>query len=186
MKILAEWASFNKTDTFIKGVNMKDVCIDLATERDLNGILALQSVNQLSNGGSLSAFVPHAQLILMMDALPQIVVRRNGLVVGFLLSSTVEMCEDISILQSMLEAYPERAHDAYVYGPICIAASERGKGLAQEMYTRLRCLLSGREGVLFIRSDNESSLRAHRKMGMREVSHFDFAGIDHTVLSYIG
>ncbi|KXW56439.1 hypothetical protein LHV13_04210 [Ferrovum sp. PN-J185] len=162
------------------------VKIDVATEHDLNGILALQSVNHFSNGGSLSAFIPHPQLILMMEALPQIVARQNGLVIGFLLSSTVEMCKDIPILQSMLEAYPERTHDAYAYGPICIAASERGKGLAQEMYTRLRCLLPGREGVLFIRSDNESSLRAHRKMGMREVSHFDFAGIDHTVLSYIG
>ncbi len=94
--------------------------------------MALQSVNHFSNVGSLSALISHAQLILMMDALPQIVARRNGLVVGFLFSSTVEMCGDIPVLQSMLKAYPERTHDAYAYGPICVVASERGKGLAQD------------------------------------------------------
>ncbi|WP_267865440.1 hypothetical protein [Ferrovum sp. PN-J185] len=42
------------------------------------------------------------------------------------------MCGDIPVLQSMLKAYPERTHDAYAYGPICVVASERGKGLAQD------------------------------------------------------
>ncbi|KXW56433.1 hypothetical protein LHV13_04170 [Ferrovum sp. PN-J185] len=59
---------------------MKEVCKDVATVNDLDGISALQSLNQLSNGGSLSAFIPHPQLILMMEALPQIVARQNRLV----------------------------------------------------------------------------------------------------------
>jgi predicted GNAT family acetyltransferase len=50
----------------------------------------------------------------------------------------------------------------------------------------LRRLEPGREGVLFIRRDNPASLRAHAKMGMREVADFVFEGRDFVVLSYVG
>jgi len=46
--------------------------------------------------------------------------------------------------------------------------------------------LPGREGILFIRRDNASSLRAHAKMGLREVAEFTYAGAAHAVLSYSG
>jgi hypothetical protein len=36
------------------------------------------------------------------------------------------------------------------------------------MFAELRELLPGREGILFIRTDNVVSLRAHQKMGMRQ------------------
>ncbi len=49
------------------------------------------------------------------------------------------------------------------------------------------CLLEpGREGILFIRRDNLASLRAHLKMGMREVAEFVFNGAEMAVLSYWG
>jgi predicted GNAT family acetyltransferase len=54
------------------------------------------------------------------------------------------------------------------------------------MFTELRRLERGREGILFIRRDNPASLRAHRKMGMREVAGFVLGGIDYVVLSYVG
>jgi predicted GNAT family acetyltransferase len=85
----------------------------------------------------------------------------------------------------MLDAYPATP-DAYVYGPICVSEEERGQGLAQAMVAELRRLEPGREGVLFIRRDNAASLRAHTKMGMREVADFMFDGKDYVVLSYVG
>ncbi len=85
----------------------------------------------------------------------------------------------------MLDAYPAEA-DAYVYRPICVKKKDRGKGLAQAMFTELRRLERGREGILFIRRDNPASLRAHTKMGMREVTGFVFGGINYVVLSYVG
>ena len=75
----------------------------------------------------------------------------------------------------MLAAY-SGATDAYVYGPICVSAEERGKGFAQAMFAELQRLLPGREGILFIRRDNPASLRAHEKMGMHEVAGFVFDG----------
>lgn len=43
------------------------------------------------------------------------------------------MNADIPIVKAMLEAY-EGTGDAYVYGPIYVGASERGKGLAQSLF----------------------------------------------------
>lgn len=95
------------------------------------------------------------------------------------------MNADIPVIRAMLAAYPGTA-DAYVYGPICVSVEERGKGLAQAMFEELRRLQPGREGILFIRRDNTASLRAHAKMGMREVAEFEFGGNQFAVFSYFG
>ena len=156
-----------------------------ATEIDLDGIMELQTANQPERGGMLSASMPRSRIAKMMRAMPLIVARCGGRITGFLLTSTREMNADVPIIRAMLAAYPGRA-DAYVYGPICVSAEERGKGLALGMFAELQRLLPGREGILFIRRDNPASLRAHEKMGMHEVADFVFNGNDYVVLSYVG
>ena len=163
-----------------------DIEIAIARESDLDGVLELQAANQIGNGGALSASLSRAHLQLIMSEMPLLVARRDRNVVGFLICSTREATADIPIIMAMLDAYPSRARDAYVYGPICVDAKERGKGLAQLLFEELRRRLPGREGVLFIRRDNEASIRSHRKMGMREVASFSYAGAEHAVLSYVG
>ncbi len=54
------------------------------------------------------------------------------------------------------------------------------------MFEALRARLPGREGILFIRRDNAASLRAHEKMGMRDVAGFTHGGAAFAVLSYVG
>jgi len=41
----------------------------------------------------------------------------------------------------------------------------------------------GREAILFIRAGNTASLRAHARLGMREVGRFTLGGEDFRVLS---
>jgi len=159
--------------------------ISRATEIDLDGIMELQAANQPEHGGSLSASLPRSRIAQMMRAMPLIVARRRGRISGFLMTSTREMNADVPIIGAMLAAYPG-APDAYVYGPICVSAEARGQGLAQAMFAELQRLLPGREGILFIRRDNPASLRAHAKMGMREVAGFLFNGSDYIALSYVG
>jgi predicted GNAT superfamily acetyltransferase len=161
------------------------VDIGRATEIDLDGIMELQTANQPDRGGTLSASLPRSRIAQMMRAMPLIVARRGGRITGFLMTSTREMNADVPIIRAMLAAYPG-ATDAYVYGPICVSAEERGRGLAQSMFAELRRSLPGREGILFIRRDNPASLRAHAKMGMHEVSGFVLNGIDYVVLTYVG
>ena len=160
--------------------------IAIARESDLDGVLELQATNQIANGGMLSASFSRSKLEMMMTDMPLLVARRARSVVGFLVCSTTEMVSDIPIVLAMLDSYPTRASDSYVYGPVCIAVEERGRGLAQLLFEELRRLLPGREGVLFIRRDNEASIRSHRKMGMNEVARFSYGGMEHVVLSYVG
>jgi predicted GNAT superfamily acetyltransferase len=85
----------------------------------------------------------------------------------------------------MLQAHPG-APRAYVYGPICVAESERGKGVARAMFQALRAQLPGREGFTFIRADNAVSRRVHAGMGMREAAMFTVNGIGYVVVAYVG
>ncbi|MFI5444945.1 GNAT family N-acetyltransferase [Polaromonas sp. UC242_47] len=156
-----------------------------ATETDLDGILAPQAANQVARGGTLSAELPRARIEAMMGDMPLVVARGEQGVLGFLMSTTRAMNADFPIIRAMFAAYPGSA-DAYVYGPICVAASERGKGLAQALFQELRRLQPGREGILFIRRDNEASIRAHLRMGMREVAGFEMNGVAFSVMSFIG
>lgn len=152
---------------------------------DMDGILELQAANQTARGGALAASLTGERLAKMMQDMPLIVARRDGRITGFLLTTSREVNADIPIVKAMFNAY-HGAHDAYVYGPICVGEQERGKGLAQIMFAELRRLEPGREGVLFIRNDNEASLRAHLKMGMKKVASFEFNSFAYAVFCYIG
>lgn len=152
---------------------------------DIDGVLALQEANQAEYGGTLSARMPRAFIAAALGGMPVIVARRQGRVVGFLVSSPKHPPPEVPVMRAMLRAWPG-GDDAYSYGPICVAAEERGRGLAAAMFNALRALLPGREGILFIRSDNTASLRAHAKMEMRQVAVFDHGGRTMLVLAYVG
>jgi L-amino acid N-acyltransferase YncA len=157
--------------------------IGLATEADIEGILGLQDRNQPDRGGTLSARFSRAWFETALAAMPVVVARCERRVVGYLVSSPLAAYADVPVVQAMLTAY-SGTPDAYVYGPICIEETERGRGLAGAMFAELRARLPRREGVLFIRRDNAASLKAHVRMGMREVAEFTHGGIAFVVLSY--
>lgn len=164
---------------------LPELVITNASESDIEGILALQAENQPENGGTLSANFSSSKVAMMMKEMPLIVARRGNHIVGFLMTSSREINADVPIVKAMLAAY-EGTINAYVYGPICISVIERGKGLAQAMFEELKRSLPEREGILFIRRDNQASLRAHSKMGMNEVAEFEFEKRKLAVFSYTG
>jgi L-amino acid N-acyltransferase YncA len=159
--------------------------IVLARQGDIDGILDLQERNLPQSGGMLSARLPRAWFEAAIMAMPVVVARRDGRVVGYLASAPLAAGAGVPVIEAMLRAY-RGAPDAYVYGPICIDEAERGRRLANAMFAALRARLPGREGILFIRRDNPASLRAHAKMGMTEVAEFAHDGAVHAVLSYVG
>jgi hypothetical protein len=74
-----------------------------------------------------------------------IVARSNGRVVGYLVFCTFAAQAHVPLVQAMLKLYPGTPK-AYSYGPICVAESERGRGLAGAMFAALRARLP--EGAL--------------------------------------
>ena len=112
----------------------------LATSADIEAILNLQDRNLPHRGGTLSARFPKEWFAAAIAAMPVIVARHAGRVVGYLVSSPIEANADVAIVRVMLRAY-RGASDAYVYGPICVEEAERGRGIAGRMFARLRMLL---------------------------------------------
>lgn len=165
---------------------MESIVIRPAEISDIEGILRLQSANQASQGGSLSGQMEKEQIQEMMSDMPQIVAVIDNEIAGFLLatSKTIQKRQNVPIVNATLLSY-SGTPDAYIYGPICVSEDQRGKGLAQLMFKELLEQEPNREGILFIRNDNDSSLRAHEKMGMQKVSSFNFNNTDFEVYNYL-
>lgn len=157
--------------------------IALATRDDIAGMLDLQEQNLLDQGGLLTVRLPRAFMEAALNDLPQIVARRDEKIVGYLLTGSRTALAQFPIIQAMFHAYPG-SPDAYVYGPICVADGERGHGLARALFAELCGRLPGRECVTFVRRDNIASLRAHLKMGMKDVASFVHDGVAQAVLTF--
>ena len=148
----------------------------------VDGIMQLAEANYPERGGELTGTLNRAAVAATIEKIPSIVAVRDGVVVGFLLTWEKGPSGNPSV-NAMLKAYPG-SPDAYVYGPICVDASVRGLGIAGKMFEELKTLLPGREGILFIKANNESSLRAHRKMGMSETARYIFDEREFVVFAY--
>ena len=159
--------------------------ITLATPEDVPAILALQEVNLYENGGGLSARQTGEWFRRTMSEMPIVVGRRDGKLVGYLLATSLAAKAHVAIVQTMLRVFPPPP-ECYLYGPVGVAGSERGNGLAGILYAELRSRMRGRPAMTFIRSDNAPSLRAHRKMGMKELGEFATDGESYIAFSYDG
>lgn len=156
--------------------------IALASVADVVELSRLLQANAPSQGGSLTGEFPPAKVEAMIrGGMPVVVARREERVVGVLFSAAVDAPGPPSV-RAMLGAWPG-SPTAYIYGPVCIADTERGRGLLPRLYAVLREQLPRREAILFIRRDNLASIRAHERLGMREVAGFVFEGSDYAVFS---
>ena len=159
--------------------------IGLATPEDIPAMLALQEPNLYENGGGLSVRQSSEWFRNTMSEMPIVAGWRDGKLVGYVLATTLAAKSHVAIVQAMLQRFPP-APDCYMYGPVCVAETERGKGLAGAMFKELQTYMPSRSAMTFVRADNEKSRRAHDKMGMRELGPFMSDGQSYIALSYDG
>lgn len=157
--------------------------IALATPDDISGILTLQEPNLPDSGGNLSVRQNSDWFKRTMLEMPLIVGRRDGQVVGYVVATSLAAKAHVAIVQAMLRSFPALPN-CYFYGPVCVAATERGKGLAGAMFDELCAHLPGRPAMTFVRADNAPSLRAHQKMGMRDLGEFENEGVPYIAFAY--
>jgi acetyltransferase (GNAT) family protein len=155
----------------------------LAATDDIPAILAMQDMNLHVNGGGLSIRQTTDWFRRTMSEMPIVVARRNGVVVGYALATSIAAKSHVGIVQTMLRAFPAPPN-CYLYGPVCVAESERGNGLAAMMYHEMRKRLPGRMAMSFVRSDNIPSIRANRKMGKMELGEFMHEGETYIVFAF--
>ena len=163
---------------------LSDYEINIATAEDIPEILALQEPNLVETAsGGLSVRQTAEWFKRTMHEMPLIVARRDGKLVGYLIATSLAAKAHVKIVQDMLRTFPAPPN-CYSYGPVCVAESERGNGLAGAMFEKLRASLPGRPAMTFVRADNAASLRAHRKMGMQELGTFTNEGLSHIAFAY--
>src|SRR5512141_2203512 len=109
-----------------------DYEIALATPDDIPGILALQEPNLVERGGGLSVRQTADWFRNAINEQSVVVGRRGGKVVGYVLGTS-----HAAIIQSMLHTFPAPP-DCYLYGPVCVAETERGNGLAAALFDVLQ------------------------------------------------
>lgn len=147
----------------------------LAEISDADSISALLMANSGDRGGMLlGAWSPDVIARRIAARQPIVMATEDDRLLGALLTAEKGF-DDAPPVQAMLKAWPGRP-DAYVYGPVCIGEAARGRGVLEALYAKLQATFPGREAILFIRADNPRSLKAHLRLGMREVARYDFAG----------
>ncbi len=164
---------------------LADYDISLGRIDDIPGILALQETNLVERGGSLSVRQTADWFRHAMAEKSLVVGRRGRTVVGYVVGSSLASNAHVMIIQTMLRTFPPPS-DCYFYGPVCVGETERGKGLAGALFAALRVCMANRPAMTFVRADNIASLRAHRKMGMRELGQFMHDNVGYAALSYNG
>ncbi|AUC98215.1 N-acetyltransferase [Bradyrhizobium sp. SK17] len=155
----------------------------LATLSDAEAISALLMADSGDHGGMLLGQWPRETIETRISSGQPIVIATDEAdrLLGALLTSEQDF-DEAPPVRAMLMAWPG-GPDAYVYGPVCISRDARGLGVLEALYAELRATFPGREAILFVREDNPRSLKAHLRLGMREVAHFDLGGKVFVVLS---
>jgi L-amino acid N-acyltransferase YncA len=156
-----------------------------ATHKDSVGISSLLITNSSERGGALYGdwSIGVVEKWITSDAMIAVAIDGSKLL-GVLFTSEKAQASAAPVL-AMLSAW-SGAVDAYVYGPICVDEAARGQGVVERLFAYVAAELSGREAILFIKANNLRSLRAHSRLGMTQVAHFELCGEVFVVLSSEG
>lgn len=149
---------------------------------DLDGILALQRQNLEASVGADEAaregfvtVVHTREALAAMHALcPSIVARVGKEVVGYALVMPLECRAFVPILEPMFDKLATLdlgGARAYIMGQVCIAKSQRGRGIFDSLYAAHRTNLSHRFDlcVTEVAVRNARSLRAHERVGFERL-----------------
>ncbi len=171
-----------------------------ATSADIQGILELQRKNLIHNltdaekkDGFLSVEFTQQQFETMNNQSGIIVGKENGVIYGYLCTSTLEFNKLFALPSAMIALYPaltykEKSLDQYhsvIVGPWCIERESRGKKIFVNMWNALHKIIINDIELLttFISVDNVRSLAAAKKVGMEEVATFRFNNHEFSLLA---
>lgn len=173
-----------------------------ASVDDYPAILRLQTANFVNNlapedrsGGFLSVQFTLSQIEEMARDVGIIVAEDRDVLVGFLGGSSREfVCESpvIAALNRQLGQVRYRGgllgdQRLFLYGPVVIERTQRGRGILRGLYERLLQEVGGRfdVGVAFVAENNPHSLSAHvAGLGMTPVGRFEQDGNGYVILAF--
>ena len=166
------------------------------------GILALQEANLFDNlsaeartDGYLSARFSRAQFERMNADVVVVAATDGDRVAGYLCASTVGFNRQFPLLAAMLRRYDDvtfrgrtlAEQNTFVYGPVCVARTDRGNGVLRGMFDALLREVAGRfdAGACFVAAGNARSQAAHQHgLGMQRVAEFEFQQRSYHILAF--
>jgi hypothetical protein len=174
----------------------------IGTDRDIDGILNLQSLNlyanlsadELDDGFVTTPFTPDLiRSLLAQDGV--FVAESDRKVVGYVLAGGWDFYTQWEIFRVMIARMPKLVflgrdidvNNSFQYGPVCVARSMRGTETLSKMFAVMRSSFASRYpiGITFINRLNQRSLAAHhRKLGMEIVDEFEFNGNSFYTLAF--
>ena len=172
------------------------------SEDDLPAVLALQEANLFANlaeqqrqDGFLSAAFTEHHFRQMAREVAVLVADDGGEICAYLCASGVGFNRQFPLLAAMIATFDGvrflgrtlASQRTFIYGPVCVARSHRGRGLLRGLYDTLRWELAGSydAGVGFVAKENERSLAAHSDgLGMTIVGEFAFGDKQYWTLAF--
>jgi len=160
---------------------------ELAT---LDEVLALQRRNlprlltpeEARDQGFVTLEHTRAALETLHAAMPSIVARADGPLLGYALAMARECRNVMPVLVPMFEVLDQLGTPGgpladrrwYVMGQVCVAREARGTGVLEALYAAHRQAYSGRFDLLVteIAERNPRSLRAHARVGFQELHRY--------------
>lgn len=173
-----------------------------ARAEDFSAILDLQAANLRGNlspedqrEGFLSAEFTRQQLAEMASGIALVVASEKDQVCGYLCAYGCDYGKQFPILATMIDSFdrifyqgkPLSAYHCFVYGPVCVDKSLRGRGLLRGLYDFLLREVARRYdlGVAFVSKDNPHSLAAHvNGLGMSIAGEFEFRSGTYDILVF--
>lgn len=173
-----------------------------ATPEDFSDILKLQATNFIGNlstedltDGFLSAEFTCQQLEEIANDVALLVASNKDRILGYLCACSCDYYKQFPLLATMIRSFdsilylgkPLRSYNIFIYGPVCIDKSHRGRGLLRGLYEVLLGEISGKYevGAAFVSKDNPHSLAAHvNGLGMASPGGFEFRGRHYDILAF--
>lgn len=146
------------------------------TAKDISAVALLLQANSESQQGGLHGEYPLNRVEAMyQNSTNAIVALYQENIVAVVFSFPVTSFSIPPIAQAIHQRFPEITQNNWLYGPVCIDKSHRGKSLLKNLYQKI-CSLHGGHPIAFINCKNIRSLKAHQKLGMEIVKNFEFDG----------
>jgi ribosomal protein S18 acetylase RimI-like enzyme len=163
-------------------------------ERELEEILALQRRNlprnldprTIADQGFVTVEHTLAALRRMHQLEPSIVARAGGSLAGYALVMPVACRAFVPVLEPMFQRLEKLAKRFYVMGQICVDEPWRGRGVFDALYQGHREHLRGAYELVVteVAVRNPRSLRAHQRVGFREIERYRDATDEWVVLGW--
>jgi hypothetical protein len=180
----------------------ENIALEIAKINDIEGVLSLQELYLVSNlteeekeSGFVTTPFTIAQLTEVIENKGLFIAKDNHKIIAYIFAENWSFFNQWPIFRYMNTLFTSLTFldfnitttNSFQYGPICIHAAYRGKGLIRPFFEFMRSHVVAHYplALTFINKKNIPSLKAHtQKLKWTIISDFQFNDNDYFILAY--